>query len=302
MDLQRINLNLLVALDALLEEHSVTRAAERLYVGQSAMSSTLARLRKIFDDEILVRHGRNLIPTPLAESLVLPLRDILARTDALLQTRAEFRPATARRTFTITANDYVSVVFLRPLIVRLTQEAPHVSVEVQATSDDYAARFRRHETDLLVMPTEVFAEHAAYPHKVLFTDRYVCATDVDHPDVGDRICREQFAELPYLAVNVGALPSSAELRLDAREVFRTTQLTMPSPLLAPFLLRGTRMVTHIQERLGILVRDQAKIRLVEPPMELGPITTAMMWSAHMEEDPGHRWLRARAAELAGAMR
>ncbi|GAA1640863.1 LysR family transcriptional regulator [Georgenia ruanii] len=298
MDLHRIDLNLLVALDALLDERSVTRAADRLCVGQSAMSATLARLRKVFGDEILVRRGRSLAPTPLAESLVVPLRDIMARTEALLAAREEFDPATARRTFTITANDYVSTLFLRPLLARLAREAPHVAFEVNATRDDYAEQFRRHQTDLLIMPKEVFPEHAAYPHEVLFADRYVCAVDAAHPDVGEELPLAQFSTLPYLAVNIGALPSSAELRLEARGILRDTHLTIQAPLVAPFLLRGTRMVMHIQERLGRLIRAEAGIRLVEPPVELGPITMVMIWGRHVDDDPGHRWLRRRAAQVA----
>ncbi|MCK6208962.1 LysR family transcriptional regulator [Georgenia sp. EYE_87] len=301
MDLNRIDLNLLVALDALLAERSVTRAAERLSVGQSAMSATLARLRRLLGDEVLQRRGRTLVPTPLAEALVDPLRDILARTEALLSAREQFDPATAERTFTITANDYVVTIFLTPLLVRLAEEAPGVHVNVVSIRDDYVDRLRRHETDLLIMPKEVFPGHTRYPHQALFVDRYVCAVDADNPDIAVELDLETFSRVPYLAVNIGQLPSSAELRLDALGILRSIHVTTQAPLAAPFMLRGTRMLMMIQERLGRLIRSQAGIRLLEPPVPLGPLTTVMIWGQHLDADPAHGWLRERAAEVAAEL-
>src|ERR1700754_4132374 len=126
-----VDLNLLIALDALLSERNVTRAAERTSVGQPAMSASLARLRKHFDDQLLVRQGRQVMPTPLAESLVGPVREALAAVETVLVRSRAFAPRTDRAAFTIVAADYVTMVLLRPLFGAITDEAPYVRISVK---------------------------------------------------------------------------------------------------------------------------------------------------------------------------
>ena len=298
MNLNWVDLNLLVALDALLADQSVTKAAERLQVGQSAMSSTLNRLRKLFGDPILVKHGRNLMPTPFARSLAEPLRETLGRVESLLTIKSEFHPATDHRDFSVTSNDYVAAVFLRPLLVRLATEAPHVRLHIQPVQDDFATRLRHGETDFLIMPREVFLGYVDFPNELLFSDRYVCAVDADNPDVGASITMQQFSAQPYLAVNVGHLPTSAEIQLDAQGVIRNTQITTQMFMLAPFLLRETRLLTLIQERLGLALRTDANLKLLEPPMTLQPVNMVMLWAPQNTDDSAHEWLRQRMSTLA----
>src|ERR1039458_1525670 len=143
VDLKRVDLNLLVAFDALISERSVTHAARRLSVGQSAMSSTLARLRKLFDDPLLIRHGRGLIATPLAESLAKQVRDVLDQIESILADPTDFDPARAQRTFTIIASDVLSVILLKPLRARLAVDAPGVRVRVS-----HPARSEEHTSEL----------------------------------------------------------------------------------------------------------------------------------------------------------
>ncbi|MET4538426.1 DNA-binding transcriptional LysR family regulator [Arthrobacter bambusae] len=301
MNLNRVDLNLLVALDALLTEQSVTKAAERLQVGQSAMSSTLGRLRKLFGDPILVRNGRNLMPTPFARSLSDPLREALGRVESLLTTKSEFNPATDHRDFSVTSNDYVAAVFLRPLLVRLAAEAPNVKLHFQPVQDDFAKRLRQGETDILIMPKEVFLEYVDFPNELLFSDRYVCAVDANNPDVGTSITIGEFSAQPYLAVNVGHLPTSAEMQLDAQGVIRNTQITTQMFMLAPFLLRETRLLTLIQERLGLTLRTNANLRLLEPPMPLQPVNMVMLWAEQHADDSGHQWLRRQLMSLSSEL-
>lgn len=298
MDLTRVDLNLLVALDALLSEESVTQAAARLQVGQSAMSATLARIRKLFDDPILVKQGRNLTPTPFAMSLQLPLAEALTQVKSLLAAGTTFNPALDRRDFHITANDYVGAVFLQPLLVRLATEAPHVRIHIRPVQDDFAERLRRGDTDLMIMPKEVFPAYASFPHQTLFSDRYICAVDADNTDVGDTLTAEQFSQQPYLAVTVGNLPSSAEMQLDAIGIHRNTHFSTQTFILAPFLLRGTRLLALIQERLARSLASQTNLRLLEPPMSLAPMNMAMLWAAQNKDDSGQLWLRNRIQDLA----
>jgi DNA-binding transcriptional LysR family regulator len=158
--LNRIDLNLLVAFDALMSERNVTRAAERLSIGQPAMSASLARLRKLLDDPILVREGAGLAPTPIAESLIGPVHEALVLIESALGTRRSFEPERDERTFSIIASDYVVLVLLQSLFTELAAEAPHVRIHVTPVVPDFLDQLRRGSTDLVILPREV-AEPAA---------------------------------------------------------------------------------------------------------------------------------------------
>jgi DNA-binding transcriptional LysR family regulator len=298
MDLRRVDLNLLVAFDTLMTERSVTRAAKQLSIGQSAMSSTLARLRKLFNDPILMREGRGLVATPLAESLALPIHELLTGVENVLTERDQFDPATAERTFTLIANDYLTMTFLQPLIARLSTEAPGVRLRIFPTGDDAPARLRKHEADILLMPREAIEERIDFPHQVLFRDRYVVALDRDHPEVGDTMTLEQFSALPYVAAASGHLRSLQEMQLDFLGVERNIEITVGFGT-APFLLRGTRLITLMHETLGRQFEDAAGIRLLDPPIpRLQPISEIMGWTKRTDTDAGNRWLRRAIANLA----
>jgi DNA-binding transcriptional LysR family regulator len=203
VELRDVDLNLLVAFDALMAERSVTRAAHRLCIGQSAMSSTLTRLRKLFDDPLLIRDGRELVATPYAESLVKPVSEVLDGVAAILAGRTEFDPTRAERTFAVTASDYTMITFITPLLAQLEQEAPGVRLWVSPPGDDYEVRLRRGQLDLLLIPREVLVSYRDFPHQLLFQDRFVCAVDADNDSVGDSISLEEFSLLPYLATSCG---------------------------------------------------------------------------------------------------
>src|SRR5207249_1243505 len=120
------------------------------------------RLRKLFDDPILVRDGRGSVPTPLAESLAGPVRELLTDVESVLAPQGSFDPATAVRAFSLIANDHITMTFLQPFIARLSTEAPGIRLTIHPTSDDSIDRLQRHQVDLLVIPREEFAEHAQF--------------------------------------------------------------------------------------------------------------------------------------------
>ncbi|MBY8862283.1 LysR family transcriptional regulator [Nocardia sp. CA2R105] len=297
-DLQRVDLNLLVAFDALMAERSVTRAAERMAVGQPAMSASLARLRKLFNDPLLVRDGRVFVPTPVAESLTGPIRQSLSIMEGALGRRRTFDPTVDQQTFTLLASDYVLLVLLKSLLSEVAAEAPRVRINVRPISGDYADQLRRGQIDLFIVPREIERSDTPLLSEDLFHDRLVCAVDVDHPEVGDAITREQFQTLPYLAYDGGPLPSAAQLQLRARGAERAIDVTTQSFVVAPLMLRGTRFLTLVHERLGRSLATQAQIRLLEPPVVLTPITEAMFWSPRHQDSPAHRWLRERIRQSA----
>jgi DNA-binding transcriptional LysR family regulator len=297
MALSGIDLNLLVALDALLAECNVTRAAERTSVGQPAMSASLARLRKHFGDPLLVKQGRGMVATPLAASLVQPVRDAIVAVEAVMGSRATFDPAADHRSFTVVASDYVGLVLLRPLFARLAVEAPGVRVNVLPVSPDFADQLRRGQVDMLIMPTAVVGEQP-FPHVRLFSERFLLACDRDNPEVGERVTPEDFRKLHYLSYSVGPLQSLAEIELAESGIEFSIEVRTQSFMITPFLLTGTRLVSLVQERLGRSIADYAGIRMMEPPVPLRPVVEAMYWNPRHTEDPAHRWLRSRITQLA----
>lgn len=293
VDLNRIDLNLLVALDALLAERNVTRAAERMSVGQPSMSATLRRLRRVFDDPLLVRDGRGLTTTPFADSLVLPLRRALSGVEAVLATREAFRPGSARRTFSIMATDYVTLIFLQALLSRLHTEAPDVTLNVLPIADDAVERLRSGGIDLLIHPVEGFGVLPSFARVGFFRDRYVVAVDghgEPEAELGAVMPLEELRARPYLATLVGGRPSFAEQQLD-RAGIELRREVVANAVLAPFLLPGTRYASLVPEHLAAYAARTTGLHLFEPPIPLQPVTDAMMWSHRRTNDPGHRWLR-----------
>ncbi|MFC9358971.1 LysR family transcriptional regulator [Rhodococcus sp. NPDC057014] len=300
--LNRIDLNLLVGLDALLSERSVSRAAKQLSVGQPAMSGTLSRLRKLFDDPLLVREGSAMTLTPLAESLRFLVHDVLGSIETLVAVRAPFDAGSDSRAFTIHASDYVTLVLLRSFLRTIATEAPRVRINIAAPQSNYFDPLLKAQADLVIIPREIVGhvgtEYASAP---LFTDRHVCVVAGDHPAVGEVMSREQFSAFPHLSATGGIPPSFAETQLDAIALPFRVEASTTSYVAAPFLLEGTQMVAVLYERLARALRGNADIRLLEPPVALAPITEVMYWHPRHSDDPGHRWLRRGIRQAAGRM-
>lgn len=298
--LSNVDLNLLVALDALLVERNVTRAAARLCIGQPAMSASLARLRKHFDDPLLARDGRGYVLTTLAESLVDPVRSAVVAAEAVLGRLPGFDPATDQRTFTIIASDYVALVLLRPFLADLAVEAPSITISVHHVAADNDERLRRGSVDLVIFPSELNRELADLPRTELFSDRFVLVADRDNPDLVDGIDLDRFANLPYLSV-AGGQPSLVENQLDAQGIVRRADVLTESFAAAPLMVVGTRLVAVVQERLVRFVAGGSALQILEPPFDLRPLTEAMWWNPRTTDDPAHRWLRRRLRDRAATI-
>lgn len=296
--LHQLDLNLLVPLDALLTERHVTRAAERLNLGQPGMSAALGRLRKVFDDQLLIRNGRALELSPLGQALVDPVRDAVLALERMLATVPHFDPARDVRTFRVMASDYVTLVLLRPLLEGLYREAPQVRVSVTPISTSYVTDLERAAVDLLIMPKEVsLVAPEGFGHRELYTDRYVCAVWQDNREVGESISVQELSELPYVTYNPNSLPAWVDVQLDEMRIPRNVTLSTQSFVMAPLLVPGTPLLAFVHERLTVRP-EFAVLRVFEPPVPLLPITETMYWHRSFDRDPGHRWLRERLRSLA----
>lgn len=298
MDLRKVDLNLLVSLQYLLQEKHVTAAARLMSVSQPAMSASLARLRVLLDDPLLVRAGGHLVLTSFAASLLEPVRTILQDIDVTLSARPHFDPAVDSRRFTLAATDYMTFVFLRHIIFALPSLAKDVRLHVEPVLPGYGDDLRTGRIDMLILPREVAQNIGDLQSADLFSDRFVGAASAKNTDVEDMTV-ENFSTLPYLAYQVNGGPSNVDKQLDALGVRRNVEMTTESFLVPPLILADSRMITMIHARTGALLRGSAGLRLFEPPVPLSPINQALFWHPRRADDPGHRWLRDQIIHLAG---
>jgi LysR family transcriptional regulator, nod-box dependent transcriptional activator len=297
---RRMDFNLVLPLNALLEHRHVTRAAEAAGIGQPAMSAALARLRRLFADPLLVRNGRVHELTPLGQSLIEPVHSVLASIDHLLGTTPHFDPGADERDFTIVASDYVTLILLRPLLERLYREAPRVAVNVIPPSGTAEVELERSQVDLVIMPAELASSALSrFPHRELFTDRYVAAVWNEHREVGDKLDRDQLTRLRYVRYNATSGGRAfidvqlAELGIEPNVALSTLSFT-----LVPLMLPGTSLFSFVQERLVTSTPVRGELRVLEPPVPLRPMVETMYWHPVFHSDPAHHWLRQCMVTLA----
>jgi LysR family nod box-dependent transcriptional activator len=298
--LRRADLNLLPALAALLDQRHVTRAAETIGIGQPAMSYALARLRRLFDDPLLVRRGRVLELTPMGQALLEPVHDVLAGVEHLLSIAPEFDPARDERSFTIAASDYVTIVLLRPLLEDLYREAPGVGVEVVPVNLETAAALGRARIDLAVVPAQIMDSRVpGAQRRELFTERYVPTVWSQNRLVGDTLDTELVQRLGYVRYqDHSSGPAIIDSQLADLGMSTRPALTTMSFAALPSLLPGTQFFGFVQERLLQLPHIAHDLRILETPISTEPIVECMYWHPVMHHDPAHHWLRERVAAIA----
>jgi DNA-binding transcriptional LysR family regulator len=238
LNLRNVDLNLLVVLDALLNERNVSRAGERIGLSQPAMSAALARLREIFGDPLLVRVGRELALTHNAEELIVPLHEALDHIEITLRQKARFDPRVDARTFSISASDYAIFVLLAPFVRAVASEAPNVTIHLLARSRHAARLLQSNQADLVIEPSELIGE-SEFPSSPLISDRWLCAVDADNPLTPDgRMTKEQFLRLPHLVYGIGPdrQLNLADQHLAQTGIQRRIDVTVESFLLVPFLI------------------------------------------------------------------
>jgi DNA-binding transcriptional LysR family regulator len=301
MNLAQLDLNLLVSLDALLAERHVTRASERVGLSQPAMSSALARLRVMFHDDLLVRVGREYQLTALAIDLQEPLRQLLQLAEETVQRRPSFNPRLDQRVFTIVASDYSAYMALHPLLCHVSECAPGVTLQIRRAA---TPELERSEADLkLGLWPSPDPNDAELPHEILFRDRWVCAVWSGNEAVGPRLDLDEFLSMPHLVYGNGLseIRGMADRTVRDLGVERRIQGTVDSFFLLPFLLRQTRLVAFIHERLAQKLAQTEDIRLVEPAFETPTVAEAMFWYTRNGSDPAHRWLRDQLREISATL-
>ena len=294
MRLDRFDLNLLVALDIILEECNVTRASVRLNVGQSAASAALSRLRDYFGDELLVPVAGRLVRTPMAESLVEPVRDILMRSRATLARRPGFDPASSDRSFLMCASDYAITVFLPKVVRRVAALAPQIRLDIRSNMRDVFELFGRGTIDLLFSP-EPYVSKLSAPKLRLFEDTHVCMVWAGNTMVeGDSLSLDQYLAMGHIAVHFGDESSLAfeEWYLPRHGKQRQIEVRVDNFGTIPLVLVGTNRIATLHRKQAEHFGRYFPVRLLDTPFVLPSLVEVMSWPAHLEHDPAHTWLRS----------
>ena len=299
VNLSRVDLNLLVHLDALLAERSVTRAAARVGLGQSAMSHNLARLRDLFSDELLTRGPEGLRPTPRALALVEPVRIALAQIQVLVSRDDAFDPRTAERTFSVGLPDSMEILIVPSLLAYLREVAPGIhlrlhNIDSSKLLDDLDAD----RLDLAV-GYGVFAQgQAHHKRRLLFTETYLCMFNAERTGITASISLDDYLRLPHVLTSLR--PGERGVVDDALEKLglrRTVVLTTPRFLAVPSLVARAPVVVTMHARLARFFAAELGLSLSLPPVELPDMAVSLLWHASYDHDPAHAWLRQMMVRL-----
>jgi DNA-binding transcriptional LysR family regulator len=291
-DLSSIDLNLLVALDLLLDERSVRGAARRAGVSPSAMSHTLGRLRELLDDAVLVRAGRGMVPTPRAEALAEPVKELLASARAVLTNPERFDPARLGRRFRVVCTDHVSTVLLQPAEVLFQREAPGVDLVVAPLVPETMADLRRGTVDAAIglfpeAPPEVRMRR-------LFVDRFVTVCRPDHPRLsGDALSLADFLREPHALVAPRGTPEGLVDRvLEQRGLARRVARAFPGFLAALWYVAESDALLTVSERLVRAVSDRLPLKVLRTPLALEDYPLMLAWHPRLDRAPEDRWFRS----------
>lgn len=287
--LRRIDLNLLVTLDALLTEHNVTRAAERLHLSQPSVSIQLARLREILGDPLLLPGPRGMRPTARADELREPLRQALESLEQAVARSTPFDPAQAHRTWRIAAADYSESTIVLPALARLRLESPGSRLAILGLPPPMLAR--QAEQGDIDLAFHIREEAPSELHsKSIFFERYILAGRTGHPRLTRRPTLVQFCKLDHVIVSPvgGGFYGVTDATLAERGMTRNVVLSVPHFLFLESVLTSTDLVAMVPSRL---IRGNKALQAVEPPVDVPGFEMLMLWHERVHRDPAHQWLR-----------
>jgi DNA-binding transcriptional LysR family regulator len=300
--MESLDLNLLLSLDALLQEGSVTRAAQRVGLSTPAMSHALSRIRAQLEDPILVRSGRSMLLTPRAEGLKPRVHSLLQEARQTLTPEKSFVPKTLHRSFLILATDYVLSMLGFAVDQRLRAEAPGVSLRFIPNTPNDGAILREGGADLAI---GIYAElPQEMRSRQLLTDRLVCVARKDHPKIGKRLSLEEFIKLEHIQTAPRGQPGGyLDDTLEEKGYSRRVARALPFFLPALYLTSRTDYLLTISERIATQMAPILGLKIFEPPLALRPYALSLVWHPRFDGDAAHRFLReifiAASREVAG---
>lgn len=290
MRFKGLDLNLIVAFEALMTDRSVSRAAQRLNLSQPAMSNALARLRSYFGDELLIARNKRMYPTPFAETLLPQVRQALETMEGVIATSRHFDPATTNRTFRIMTSDYIATSILFPIVTRLAATAPGVRIELLLPSPRRIELLESGGIDLLITLQEYVTPEL--PSERLFEDAYALVGRAGHPALTGTPTLASMLAHAHVHVAIGdeRLPSFGDAYLDRMGIQRRIAMIAPNFGMLPWLLQDTDWLALIQGRLAAQMARNFPLVAVAPPLSIPPLVEMAQYHVTRSNDPGLRWL------------
>ena len=289
-DIRKIDLNLLITFGALYDVRNVTRAADRLALTQPTVSGMLARLRDLFDDPLFVRTQHGVIPTPRADALAKPIKTMLTDIEALVAP-AQFDPATASMTVSVSANDYMQHSVIVPLIKSLRKKAPGIRLAIlPADITELTDKMARGTIDLAVTIPEFSSPDL--PRRLLYTERYVCTARKGHPVTGKKLSLNDFCRFDHVIVSPtgGSFEGPADQALAELGASRKVSVSLPSFHVLLDTIRTDDFFALVPARF--LSGKMAGLKTFEPPISVPDFDVIISWHHRVDKDPAHRWIRA----------
>jgi LysR family nod box-dependent transcriptional activator len=296
MRFERLDLNLLVALDALLELRSVTAAAERVGVTQTGMTAALNRLREYFQDDLFVVSGRQMCPTALAEQLYQPVRDALTLIGSTVTSQASFDPNSSTRSFTILLSDYTYTVLMAKVVNLAAVEAPDVTFTFGPAGPASVKRLARADADLLL--TTNLNRAKGMPSIELLSDRYVVVCWSENPLYGDSITVEEFIAGRHVAVTFDA---ESQLKYPLIDIERNVVISVPDFYLVAPTLVGSRFLATLYYRQALLLAKIFPLRIMPLPVDLPKTTVLAQWHSVRNNDRALLWLLEHIKRVAATL-
>lgn len=305
MNLSRVNLNLLVALDVLLKERHVTRAGRKLHLSQSAMSNILKQLRETFNDELFVRGARSsMIPTPRALELAIPVREALEKATLVFAAKESFDPATAQRAFTIAMSDYTEFVLLPVLVKRLRQVAPQINFIIKHLNYFTPEHVTELEADKIDLAIGIYAEiPLRLNSESLFEDYAVVVGAKKNPLLKKPLSLQEFAAANHLIVLFFEDRSQtlSDRIVDQAGLTRRAVVTVSHNLPAIYLLPETDLITLMLQRVVCKFAQTLPLAYQPAPYENPIAVVSQVWHSKNESDPAQRWLRNFVKEVVATL-
>ncbi len=291
MNLRGVDLNLLAVFDAILQEGSITRAAERLDMSQPATSNALNRLRALLHDPLFVRQARGMTPTPRARQLAEPIREALTLIRHTLSEQWLFDYAHSEHRFRVAMSDYGDSVILPRLLDHLARVAPAVQVDVVANDHPAVATdLRSGDLDLAIGNRPELERE--FRSEGLLVEQFICMARADHPGIRDRLTLRRFAELHHVDVShTRYLSRRIDEALAAEQLRRRVTATVPSFLSVAPIVAATDLIATIPWRAARAFAGTGGLRLIPPPVALDDAPVRQYWHASTDTDPASKWLR-----------
>ncbi|WP_378941332.1 LysR family transcriptional regulator [Paracoccus sp. R86501] len=289
MRFNRLDLNLLAALDILMETRSVSRAAEQMFITQSAMSSALNRMRIYFEDPLLVQVGRRMELSPLALTLRAPLREIMMQIETTTMLRPYFDPAETTREFSIVMSDYILSVMGSKLVRHVSRVAPNVCLNLRPQSGQPGLLLDNGDVDLVIAPEFIVSPN--HESRFLFEDQLKVIACAEGPYGGGPLDLETFKKAPQVVMEpMTGLDSHSTVAMREAGIKANKIVSTYSFASIPHLLQGTDRIALVQERLARAGFVGGGLIVTDPPIKFAPLREVLQWRSHHSSDPGLNWL------------